>query len=189
MSSVKVVDILKACKQSRMDQALGLNTPRNRWIYLLPHNWRQKLSLEIEECVFFPFTHLFCRFGGAVKSSNMTPPWGTSAPWSSSEASSETNSSSSSGPFNWNSSNAARYEQGTTFYSQVRQGKWGRKKGQEEETCNSSKTLTEPNVIYLYKDNTLTLTLVQTFISRIWFVQLMICMEAKVFPFDSSIFI
>merc|ERR1711917_159730 len=91
MSSVKVVDILKACKQSRMDQALGLNTPRNR-------------------------------FGGAVKSSNMTPPWGTSAPCSSSEASSETNSSSerSSGPFNWNSSNAARYEQGTTFYSQVR---------------------------------------------------------------------
>merc|ERR1712098_904160 len=94
MSSVKMVDILKACKQSRMDQALGLNTPRNR-------------------------------FGGAVKSSNMTPPWGTSAPWSSSEASSETNSSSerSSGPFNWNSSNAARYEQGTTFYSQARQGK------------------------------------------------------------------
>ena len=31
MSSVKVVDILKACKQSRMDQALGLQTPRNRW--------------------------------------------------------------------------------------------------------------------------------------------------------------
>merc|ERR1711911_510660 len=93
MSSVKMVDILKACKQSRMEQALGLNTPRNR-------------------------------FGGAVKSSNMTPPWGTSAPWSSSETSSETNSSSgSSGPFNWNSSNAARYEQGTTFYSQVRQGK------------------------------------------------------------------
>merc|ERR1711936_936048 len=91
MSSVKVVDILKACKQSRMDQALGLNNPRNR-------------------------------FGGAVKSSNMTPPWGTSAPWSSSEMSSETNNSSS-GPFNWNSSNAARYEQGTTFYSQVRQGK------------------------------------------------------------------
>merc|ERR1712158_144269 len=91
MSSVKMVDILKACKQSRMDQALGLNTPRNR-------------------------------FGGAVKSSNMTPPWGTSAPWISSETSSETNSSSS-GPFNWNSSNVARYEQGTTFYSQVRQGK------------------------------------------------------------------
>merc|ERR1712158_340349 len=91
MSSVKVVDILKACKQSRMEQALGLNNPTNR-------------------------------FGGAVKSSNMTPPWGTSAPWSSTEASSETNSSSS-GPFNWNSSNVARYEQGTTFYSQVRQGK------------------------------------------------------------------
>ena len=31
MSSVKVVDILKACKQTRMDQALGLQTPRNRW--------------------------------------------------------------------------------------------------------------------------------------------------------------
>merc|ERR1712203_484801 len=91
MSSVKVVDILKACKQSRMEQALGLNNPTNR-------------------------------FGGAVKSSNMTPPWGTSAPWISTETSSETNSSSS-GPFNWNSSNAARYEQGTTFYSQVRQGK------------------------------------------------------------------
>merc|ERR1712179_271538 len=91
MSSVKVVDILKACKQSRMEQALGLNTPRNR-------------------------------FGGAVKSSNMTPPWGTSSPWSSSEASSETTSSSV-GPFNWNSSNVARHEQGTTFYSQVRQGK------------------------------------------------------------------
>merc|ERR1712203_1264147 len=91
MSSVKVVDILKACKQSRMEQALGLQTSRNR-------------------------------FGGAVKSSNMTPPWGTSAPWSSLEASSET-SSERSGPFNWNSSNAARYEQGTTFYSQVRQGK------------------------------------------------------------------
>merc|ERR1711894_504723 len=93
MSSLKVVDIMKACKQSRMDQALGLSSPRNR-------------------------------FGGAVKSSNMTPPWGTSAPWSSSETNSETNSSSS-GPFNWNwnSSNAARYEQGTTFYSQVRQGK------------------------------------------------------------------
>merc|ERR1711971_937097 len=90
MSSVKVVDILKACKQSRVDQALGLNTPRNR-------------------------------FGGAVKSSNMTPPWGTSVPWASSEMNSS--SSSSSGPFNWNSSNAARYEQGTTFYSQVRQGK------------------------------------------------------------------
>merc|ERR1712172_450437 len=118
MSSVKVVDILKACKQSRVDQALGLNTPRNR-------------------------------FGGAVKSSNMTPPWGTSAPWSSSEtnssssssssnnssssssnnssssssSSNNSSSSSSSGAFNWNSSNAARYEQGTTFYSQVRQGK------------------------------------------------------------------
>merc|ERR1712172_475700 len=94
MSSVKVVDILKACKQSRVDQALGLNTPRNR-------------------------------FGGAVKSSNMTPPWGTSAPWTSSEtnsSSSSSSSSSNSGPFNWNSSNAARYEQGTTFYSQVRQG-------------------------------------------------------------------
>merc|ERR1712018_778203 len=88
MSSLKVADIMKACKQSRMDQALGLISPRNR-------------------------------FGGAVKSSNMTPPWGTSAPWSSSETSSET----SSGPFNWNSSNVARYEQGTTFYSQVRQGK------------------------------------------------------------------
>merc|ERR1712203_19417 len=87
MSSVKVVDILKACKQSRMEQALGLQTSRNR-------------------------------FGGAVKSSNMTPPWGTSAPWSSLETSSER-----SRPFNWNSSNAARYEQGTTFYSQVRQGK------------------------------------------------------------------
>merc|ERR1712172_125602 len=100
MSSVKVVDILKACKQSRVDQALGLNTPRNR-------------------------------FGGAVKASNMTPPWGTSAPWSSSEtnssssssSSNNSSSSSSSGAFNWNSSNAARYEQGTTFYSQVRQGK------------------------------------------------------------------
>merc|ERR1711934_702613 len=91
MSSVKMVDILKACKQSRMEQALGLNTPRNR-------------------------------FGGAVKSSNMTPPWGTSSPWSSSEASSETTNSSA-GPFNWNSSNVARHEQGTTFYSQVRQGK------------------------------------------------------------------
>merc|ERR1711902_273210 len=94
MSSVKMVDILKACKQSRMEQALGLNTPRNR-------------------------------FGGAVKSSNMTPPWGTSAPWNSYEgsSSSEATSTSTSGPFNWNSSNAARYEQGTTFYSQVRQGK------------------------------------------------------------------
>merc|ERR1739842_205061 len=87
MSSMKVVDILKACKQSRMEQALGLNNPTNR-------------------------------FGGAVKSSNMTPPWGTSAPWSSTEA-----SSGRSEPFKWNSNNAARYEEGTTFYSQVRQGK------------------------------------------------------------------
>merc|ERR1711936_876055 len=88
MSSVKMVDILKACKKSRMEQALGLNTPRNR-------------------------------FGGAVKSSNMTPPWGTSAPLSSVEGS----SSEKSEPFQWNSNNAARYEEGTTFYSQVRQGK------------------------------------------------------------------
>merc|ERR1739844_538980 len=90
MSSMKVVDILKACKQSRMEQALGLNTPTSR-------------------------------FGGAVKSSNMSPPWGTSAPWSSAEASSER--SERSGSFKWNSNNAARYEDGTTFYSQVRQGK------------------------------------------------------------------
>ena len=80
---------------------------------------------------FLFFNTSFCRFGGAVKSSNMTPPWGTSAPWSSLETSSET-SSERSGPFNWNSSNAARYEQGTTFYSQVRQGKWWRGKQEVE---------------------------------------------------------
>ena len=144
MSSVKVVDILKACKQSRMDQALGLNTPRNRWILsLLSHNRRKKYH-KIEGCFSLLKRVFFFRFGGAVKSSNMTPPWGTSAPWSSSEASSETNSSSerSSGPFNWNSSNAARYEQGTTFYSQVRQGKWGmerisRKRRRFGRTCKN----------------------------------------------------
>ena len=46
-----------------------------------------------------------------------------------------------------------------------------------------SKTLTEPNVIYLYKDNTLTLTVAQTFISWISFVQPMICMKNKDFHF------
>merc|ERR1712083_152420 len=88
MSSVKIVDILKACKQSRVDQALGLKTAGNR-------------------------------FGGAVKSSNMTPPWGTAAPPSTFSSS----SLGSSGEVTWNSSNAARYEEGTTFYSQVSQAK------------------------------------------------------------------
>merc|ERR1712203_1080187 len=77
-------------------------------------------SRKIITCLHYSYIS-FCRFGGAVKSSNMTPPWGTSSPWSSSEGSSEMNSSS--GPFNWNSSNVARHEQGITFYSQVRQGK------------------------------------------------------------------
>jgi hypothetical protein len=60
------------------------------------------------------------RFGGTeVKSSNMTPPWGTGAPW----AELSDKHSSTDGQFGWNNSNLARYEQGTTFYTQVRHGK------------------------------------------------------------------
>merc|ERR1712002_1388597 len=91
--SIKIVDILKACKHNRMEQALGLREARNR-------------------------------YGGVERTANMTSPWASSNVSSSPSYPSSITSgvaTTSESQFIWNSSNAARYEEGTTFYSQVKQ--------------------------------------------------------------------
>merc|ERR1711909_257103 len=91
--SIKIVDILKACKQRRGEQALGIVEPRNR-------------------------------YGGVERTANMQlpPAWNSPANTESSSSTSSfsTSSSTTSTSPLWNTSNAARFEEGTTFYSQVR---------------------------------------------------------------------
>merc|ERR1712179_225521 len=87
--SIKIVDILKACKQRRVEQALGIVEPRKR-------------------------------YGGVERTANMQlpPAWNSPANTESSFSTS-TSSPTTTSPL-WNTSNAARFEEGTTFYSQER---------------------------------------------------------------------
>merc|ERR1711909_153646 len=93
--SIKIVDILKVCKQRRVEQALGIVEPRNR-------------------------------YGGVERTANMQlpPAWNSPANTESSSSTSTSSFSTSSSTTStsplWNTSNAARFEEGTTFYSQVR---------------------------------------------------------------------
>merc|ERR1711909_65307 len=88
--SIKIVDILKACKQRRLEQALGIVEPRNR-------------------------------YGGVERTANMQlpPAWNSPTNTESSCSTSTSSSTTSTSPL-WNTSNAARFEEGTTFYSQER---------------------------------------------------------------------
>merc|ERR1712002_552922 len=92
--SIKIVDILKACKQRQVEQALGLVEARNR-------------------------------YGGVERTSNMqVPPSWNMSPTAEESSSLSTNSSlstsSTQSQYGWNQNNAARFEEGTTFYSQIR---------------------------------------------------------------------
>merc|ERR1712133_55924 len=89
--SIKIVDILKACKQWQVEQALGLVEARNR-------------------------------YGGVERTSNMQvpPPWNISSTTEDSSSFSTNPSISSQSQHGWNHNNAARFEDGTTFYSQIR---------------------------------------------------------------------
>merc|ERR1712126_449832 len=83
--SIKIVDILKACKQRQVEQALGLVEARNR-------------------------------YGGVERTSNMQVP----PSWNMSPITEDSSSFSTQSQHGWNQNNAARFEEGTTFYSQTR---------------------------------------------------------------------
>merc|ERR1712126_209947 len=89
--SIKIVDILKACKQRQVEQALGLVEARNR-------------------------------YGGVERTSNMQvpPSWNISSTSEDSSPFFTSPSLSSQSQHAWNQNNAARFEEGTTFYSQTR---------------------------------------------------------------------